>query len=116
MVRPCCCANADITLWADHGRDFYAPITFSNLPDGRVLWMGWMSNWDYARELPTQPWRGQQSGVRELSLVTTPRGLRLRQRMAAEMLALVEPMAWVQVCQQAATQVAAALAAGAAGI
>ena len=80
---------AHITLWADHGRDFYAPITFANMPDGRVLWLGWMSNWDYARVLPTQPWRGQQSAVRELSLLSTPRGLRLAQRMAAEVRALV---------------------------
>ena len=32
--------NADITLWADHGRDFYAPITFANLSDSRMLWAG----------------------------------------------------------------------------
>ncbi len=83
---------ADITCWADHGRDFYAPITFANMPDGRVLWMGWMSNWDYARVLPTQPWRGQQSGPRQLDLVPTPRGLRLRQRMADEVRALIDPV------------------------
>lgn len=82
---------AQLTLWADHGRDFYAPIMFANLPDKRVLWMGWASNWEYARELPSDPWRGQLSGVRELSLMTTARGLRLRQRMAPEMLALLEP-------------------------
>ena len=86
---------ADITRWADHGRDFYAPITFANVPDGRVLWMGWMANWDYARVLPTQPWRGQQSGVRQLDLVSTSRGLRLRQRMAEEVRALVDPEALV---------------------
>ena len=31
---------ADVTLWADHGRDFYAPISFANMQDGRVLWLG----------------------------------------------------------------------------
>lgn len=88
---------ADITRWADHGRDFYAPITFANMHDGRVLWMGWMSNWDYARVLPTQPWRGQQSGARQLDLVPTSRGLRLRQRMVDEVRALVEPAPLVAV-------------------
>jgi sucrose-6-phosphate hydrolase SacC (GH32 family) len=105
--------NADITLWADHGRDFYAPITFANMPDGRVLWLGWMSNWDYARLLPTQPWRGQQSSVRQLDLVTTPRGLRLRQRVADEVLALIEPAPLMQMNDVAAATAAAALAAGA---
>jgi len=80
--------TSEITLWADHGRDFYAPITFSNVPDGRAIWMGWMSNWDYARQLPTEPWRGQLSSVRELDLTLTPRGLRLRQRVAPEVLEL----------------------------
>lgn len=101
---------ADITLWADHGRDFYAPITFGNVPDGRVLWLGWMSNWDYARLLPTEPWRGQQSGVRELDLVDTPCGLRLRQRVVHEMQALLEPDAWVRAAAVPAAHAAKALA------
>ena len=63
--------------------------------------------------LPTQPWRGQQSGVRELDLVTTPRGLRLRQRTAAEFGSLVDPIPWVQVLKQPAAQAAAFLAAAA---
>lgn len=91
---------AEIALWADHGRDFYAPITFANMPDGRVIWLGWMSNWDYARQVPTAPWRGQFSGVRELDLVPTPRGLRLRQRPVQEMLALRSTPAWVDVQAQ----------------
>ena len=103
-------ATADITMWADHGRDFYAPITFANVPDGRVLWLGWMSNWDYARVLPTQPWRGQQSCVRELDLVSTPRGLRLRQRMAQEVQSLLEP-AQVRLRAVDAAQAAAAVSA-----
>lgn len=102
---------ADITHWADHGRDFYAPITFANLPDGRVLWLGWMSNWDYARVLPTQPWRGQQSSVRQLDLVTTPRGLRLRQRVVDEVRALVRPDALLSVSEMTSVAAAQALAA-----
>lgn len=100
---------ADITLWADHGRDFYAPISFANMPDGRVLWLGWMANWDYARVMPTVPWRGQQSGVRELDLVSTPRGLRLRQRVVKEQMALIESEPLLRSRAMPATQVAAAL-------
>ncbi|MBP8143783.1 MAG: glycoside hydrolase family 32 protein [Inhella sp.] len=103
-------SNAEITLWADHGRDFYAPITFANMPGGRVVWLGWMSNWDYARVLPTQPWRGQQSLPRELSLAATPRGIRLAQTVVAEAKALVNPLPLQQLADVTASQVAAVLA------
>lgn len=101
--------NAEITLWADHGRDFYAPITFANMPAGRVVWLGWMSNWDYARVIPTQPWRGQQSLPRELSLATTPRGLRLCQTVVEEARALVNPLPLQRASDAPASQVAAML-------
>lgn len=52
----------------DLGRDFYAGVTFSDAPDGRRLMLGWMSNWQYAREVPTEPFRGAMSLPRELSL------------------------------------------------
>ncbi|MFW2513714.1 GH32 C-terminal domain-containing protein [Demequina sp. SO4-13] len=55
----------------DYGRDFYAGVTFSDAPDGRRLMLGWMSNWQYAHEVPTVPFRGAMSLVRELSLRTT---------------------------------------------
>ncbi len=57
--------------WVDHGRDFYATTSFSDLPpgDGRRIWMGWLDNWDYANVEPTSPWRGMQSIPRELRLV-----------------------------------------------
>lgn len=70
------------TRWADHGRDFYAPLSVANMPGGQVQWLGWMSNWAYANALPTAPWRGQQSMLRTLSLVDTADGLRLRQAPA----------------------------------
>lgn len=54
--------------WADHGADFYAAQSWSDAPDGRRLWLAWMSNWDYANRLPARGWRGQMTLPRELHL------------------------------------------------
>lgn len=65
--------------WADHGRDFYAAVTWSHLSE--PIWIGWMSNWQYANQVPTNPFRSVMSiprklGLRrqngELTLVQTP--------------------------------------------
>ena len=73
-------------LWADYGRDFYAAVSWSDVPatDGRRIWIGWMSNWDYAQDVPTSPWRSAMTVPRELSLRRTSAGLRLVQRPIAE--------------------------------
>lgn len=78
---------ADRTLWADHGRDFYASTSFSDLPksDGRRIWMGWLNNWEYAPKAPTVPWRGAQSIPRELKLRRFSDGLRLVQQSIGEL-------------------------------
>lgn len=59
------------TTWLDHGRDNYAGVTWSDVPaeDGRRLFMGWMSNWNYAQEVPTFPWRSAMTIPRELRLI-----------------------------------------------
>jgi sucrose-6-phosphate hydrolase SacC (GH32 family) len=82
----------ETTLWADYGKDFYASLSFSNMEstDGRRVWMGWMSNWLYANEEPTSPWRGLQSAPRVLSLRRLPGGLRLAQSPIAELASLRE--------------------------
>jgi sucrose-6-phosphate hydrolase SacC (GH32 family) len=54
----------------DSGRDFYAGVTFNSTPDGRRIMMGWMSNWLYAQQTPTAPWRGAMALPRELRLRT----------------------------------------------
>ena len=59
---------ADTVLWADYGADWYASTSFYGIPDGRRLWIGWLSNWLYATDEPTSPWRGVQSFPRSLSL------------------------------------------------
>ena len=66
--------------WIDAGKDFYAAIAWSDAPDGQQIWIGWMNNWQYARALPTRPWRGAMSIPRTLSLRATPTGHALVQR------------------------------------
>ncbi len=74
-------------LWADYGADFYAGVSWSDIPskDGRRLWLGWMSNWDYANDVPTSPWRSAMSIPRELQLRWTPDGFRLVQLPVREL-------------------------------
>ena len=78
------------TLWADYGKDFYASLSFSDIPpaDGRRIWMAWISNWQYANEEPTVIWRGAQSVPRELALRRLPDGIRLVQQPVAELRSL----------------------------
>ena len=66
--------------WLDYGKDFYAAQAFSERSsDCRPTWVGWVSNWQYARETPTQSWRGCLSIPRELSLGHSREGYALRQ-------------------------------------
>ncbi len=59
--------------WVDFGRDFYAPVSWSNIPesDGRRIWIGWMNNWETCL-VPTSPWRSCMSIPRTLSLRKVP--------------------------------------------
>lgn len=54
-------------LWIDYGRDLYATVSFFGT-SGRRVWMGWMSNWQYAAREPTTTWRTAQSLPRELRI------------------------------------------------
>ncbi|MTI40324.1 glycoside hydrolase family 32 protein [Fulvivirga lutimaris] len=60
------------TRWIDMGRDNYAGVTWSNVPeeDGRVLFLGWMSNWNYAQVVPTEKWRSAMTVARTFELKT----------------------------------------------
>lgn len=53
--------------WIDHGPDNYAGVTWSNVKD-RTIFLGWMSNWAYAQQVPTTTWRSATTVPRELSL------------------------------------------------
>jgi fructan beta-fructosidase len=58
--------------WVDWGRDNYAGVTWSDIPksDGRRIFIGWMSNWQYATVVPTTVWRSASTIPRELALIT----------------------------------------------
>ncbi|WP_372630182.1 PfkB family carbohydrate kinase [Cohnella sp.] len=66
-------------LWMDCGRDNYAGVTWSDVPekDGRRLLIGWMSNWKYANQTPTAEWRSAMTIPRSLFLTRTAEGIRL---------------------------------------
>ena len=56
------CITSPLTI------DFYAPQTVL-APDGRRIMIGWMQNWDScSMRSPEDPWFGQMSLPRELSL------------------------------------------------
>lgn len=57
------------TRWIDYGTDNYAGVTFSNTGN-RTIFMGWMSNWQYAQDVPTTNWRSAMTIPRELELKT----------------------------------------------
>ena len=54
--------------WIDNGADNYAGVTYNNAPDNKRIFIGWMSNWSYARDTPTKNWRSAMTLPRELSL------------------------------------------------
>lgn len=63
-----CESAPETTKWMDYGKDHYATVTFDNAPDGRHVAMAWMSNWQYANEVPTKQYRSGNSVPRDLDL------------------------------------------------
>jgi levanase/fructan beta-fructosidase len=65
--------------WIDFGKDNYAGVTFSNITskDGGKFYMGWMSNWEYANEVPTETWRSAMTVAREIKLIKDAQSYRL---------------------------------------
>ncbi|RSL33900.1 glycoside hydrolase family 32 protein [Salibacterium salarium] len=62
--------NPSDVRWIDVGKDFYAAQSFSDMPDDRRIIIAWMSNWTYAEDIPTDPWRSAMTLPRELKLCT----------------------------------------------
>ncbi|WP_409293937.1 glycoside hydrolase family 32 protein [Peribacillus sp. SCS-26] len=73
-------------LWLDNGRDNYAGVSWSDIPveNGRRIYIGWMSNWRYANQVPTREWRSAMTLPRELFLTRESDGLCLRQLPVSE--------------------------------
>ena len=62
------------TKWMDFGKDHYATVSWSDAPDGRRTAIGWMSNWQYAAEVPTMQFRSANTLPREIGLFRTDDG------------------------------------------
>lgn len=75
----------DPTFWVDFGPDYYAPQAWNSAPGGRRVWAGWAGNWRDVSPDPNAQWCGQMSIPRELSLIRTGGGLRLKQEPVAEL-------------------------------
>lgn len=56
------------TKWLDYGKDHYATVSWSNAPQGRRTVIGWMSNWQYAADVPTVQFRSANTLPREIGL------------------------------------------------
>ena len=63
-----CESKPEVTKWLDYGKDHYATVSFSNAPDGRIVVLPWMSNWQYANQVPTQQYRSANGLPRDLGL------------------------------------------------
>ncbi len=55
------------TFWLDYGPDNYAGVTWSNTGKRKIL-IGWMSNWQYANQVPTKKFRNAMTLPRELKI------------------------------------------------
>jgi fructan beta-fructosidase len=74
--------------WIDLGHDNYAGVTYNGMPDGRRLFVGWMSNWRYATKVPATTWRSAMTVPRELALRRMTDGLRLASQPLRELQSL----------------------------
>ncbi len=56
------------TKWLDYGKDNYALVSWSDVPEGRRTAIGWMSNWQYAGDVPTMQFRSANTLPREIGI------------------------------------------------
>jgi sucrose-6-phosphate hydrolase SacC (GH32 family) len=86
----------------DWGPDNYAGVTFSNDPQNRSLYLGWMANGHYAGAIPTTTWRGQFTLPRQLSLHALDAGsnqYRVKSKPPQEVESLRNPLQHIQLNQ-----------------
>ena len=72
------------TKWLDLGKDNYATVTWSNAPAGRCIALGWMSNWQYANNVPTTQYRSANTLARDLTLYRAGGELYLKSKPSPE--------------------------------
>lgn len=72
------------TKWLDWGKDNYATVTWSNTPAGRCIALGWMSNWQYANNVPTTQYRSANTLARDLTLYRVGGELYLKSKPSSE--------------------------------
>ena len=65
-----CESMPKVTKWLDYGKDHYATVSFYNAPENRHVVLAWMSNWQYANQVPTKQYRSGNSIPRDLGLFT----------------------------------------------
>ena len=63
-----CESMPKVTKWMDYGKDHYATVSFYNAPENRRVVLAWMSNWQYANQVPTKQYRSGNSIPRDLGL------------------------------------------------
>ena len=76
------------TKWMDWGKDHYAAVTWSDAPDNRRIAIAWMSNWQYANDVPASQYRSPNSVPRDLSLFTVDGETYLQSAPSPELLKL----------------------------
>lgn len=81
-------------VWLDYGTDNYAGVTFFTAPQAdeqRALFIGWMSNWLYANDVPTEKWRSAMTIPRELQLFKYKSQWRVKSVPVPELATLGKP-------------------------
>lgn len=96
-----------VIRWLDFGRDNYAGVTWSNIPpeDGRRLFIGWMSNWDYGTMVPTDRWRSAMTLPRELALLKSNNGYIISSHLVKEVEQLRTDSVIIQTANDVTTNV-----------
>ncbi len=94
----------DKTKWADYGPDNYAGVTWDNTGT-RKIFLGWMSNWEYANQVPTLPWRNATTIPRELGLRQVGSEIYLTSQPVKELAKLARPVAELRNLKASATAV-----------
>ena len=76
------------TKWMDWGKRPLCHRDLGDAPDNRRIAIAWMSNWQYANDVPTSQYRSPNSVPRDLSLFTVDGETYLQSAPSPELLAL----------------------------